>query len=369
VQRLTLLATAANGPGGIQRFNRMLAHALSEICDGGRGELEVLSLIDRGIPEAFGRVCKARSFAGDRVRFATAALSASVHTDFLIVGHVNFLPLTIHLLAASRLHRHPRVAVVLHGIEAWNRLPLLSRVAGRRVDRLLAVSRYTAERSAVANGLQHVGVALLSDALDPAFEPWLWSDELPGSTHQPQLLSISRLSRFDAYKGVDAVIRSLPAVLRACPRARYVIVGDGALVPELRTLAEKLGVGDAVQFRGWVSETDLAQTYLESSIFVLPSSGEGFGIVYLEAMAFGRPVVAARDGATPEVVCDGATGLLVQSGDVTALADAMTRLLLDAELRTRLGAAGRARVQTHFTYHTFVERTRGIVTDLLLPFG
>ncbi len=365
MKRVVLLATALTGAGGIQRFNRLLVQALSESCREQGGSVDVLALADHEVPDKLSHCVSARVFGSNRLAFAAAALAAAARSDVVLLGHSNFLPLALPIQAAARLRRQPRVALVVHGIEAWDRWARSSRWAARRVDRLVAVSRYTAERCAAANDLRHVAVAVLPDALDPAFEPALKMPDTARPNAGPRLLlTVSRLGRGDEYKGVDTVIRALPAVLAACSEARLVVIGDGSLIPELRALADSLGVSGAVQFRGWVSDEQLTRAYAECAVFVLPSAGEGFGLTHLEAMAFGRPVVGARAGATPEVVCDGTTGLLVPYGSAPALADALIRLLADDKLRGRLGAAGRARVAEGFTYKHLAARTRQIIATL-----
>jgi len=364
MKRVVLLATAVAGAGGIQRFNRLLVRALSEVCGAESGTLDLLVLADAGPPDKRPGCREARAFGGDRVRFAVSALAAAARADAVVLGHANFLPLALPIQTAARLRGHPQVALVIHGIEAWDRWRRVSRRAARGLDRLIAVSRYTAERCAAANDLGHVAVAVLPDALDPGFEPSLVTTGSAPRATPHQLLTVSRLGRGDEYKGVDTVLHALPAVLQAQPGVRYVVVGDGDLIPGLRALAQRLGVGSAVEFRGWVSEQQLTRAYAECAVFVLPSAGEGFGLTHLEAMAFGRPVVGARAGATPEVVGDGTTGLLVPYGSAPALADALIQLLADGELRARLGAAGRARVAEGFTYQHLAARTCHILAAL-----
>jgi hypothetical protein len=133
------------------------------------------------------------------------------------------------------------------------------------------------------------------------------------------------------------------------PDARLVVVGDGAGRPELEAHARRLALDGAVRFLGWVDPDRLADLYGAAGIFALPSRQEGFGFVYVEAMAAGLPIVAARARATPEVVRDDVEGLLCPYGDVSALTGALIRLIGDRELRDALVANGRRRVEEDFT--------------------
>jgi len=154
-------------------------------------------------------------------------------------------------------------------------------------------------------------------------------------------------------------------VVRTIPDVRYVVVGDGSDLARHRRLADELGIGDRVEFTGSVSDKVLRGYYRDSDIFVLPSASEGFGFVFLEAMHFRKPIVAANSGATPEVVRDGETGLLVDYGNAEQLAAAITSLSQDADLQKRLGEAGRARLQQNFTFDQFRKRFRQILSQEL----
>jgi phosphatidylinositol alpha-1,6-mannosyltransferase len=146
------------------------------------------------------------------------------------------------------------------------------------------------------------------------------------------------------------------------PDLHYVVVGDGSDLARHKELANELGVADRVEFTGNVSDAELRANYRDSDIFIMPSAAEGFGFVYLEAMHYAKPIIAANSGATPEVVRDRETGLLVEYGNIEQLANAITSLCLDANLRRRLGAAGRDRLQKNFTFDQFRERFGKIVS-------
>ncbi|MBI4507924.1 MAG: glycosyltransferase family 4 protein, partial [Chloroflexi bacterium] len=141
-------------------------------------------------------------------------------------------------------------------------------------------------------------------------------------------------------------------------------VGDGDDRPELERLAEESGVAQRVVFAGTKVGEELATYYRACDVFVMPSIKEGFGIVFLEAMAFGKPVVGGNHGGTPEAVQDGVTGFLVQYGDESALADRLSLLLRDAELRARMGEAGRRHVAAQYTFGHFSERLTGVLAEI-----
>lgn len=164
------------------------------------------------------------------------------------------------------------------------------------------------------------------------------------------LLTVGRLVQ---RKGIDRVIEALPEILQAFPDLVYVVLGLGPDLERLRGLAEKHGVADRVRF---VGDRETAPFYHACDVFVMISRHivekgdvEGFGIVYLEANACGKPVVGGRSGGVPDAVVDAETGLLVEPNDVHAIAEAIKRLLGDHELAARLGRQGRERVLGEFT--------------------
>jgi len=172
------------------------------------------------------------------------------------------------------------------------------------------------------------------------------------------LLTVGRLV---ARKGHDTVIRALPAIAAEFPDILYTIAGDGPLRERLERLAREMGVAERVSFLGGVAEPALSALYTASDIFVMPARQigadvEGFGLVFLEANAFGKPVVGGRSGGVPEAVADGETGILVPPDDPAALAEVVTRLLKNPDLATRLGARGRERAREEFRWEVQIQK-------------
>jgi phosphatidylinositol alpha-1,6-mannosyltransferase len=168
----------------------------------------------------------------------------------------------------------------------------------------------------------------------------------------PWLLTVSRL---EWHKGIDTVIRALPAIRRAVPGARYAVAGVGPRQEQLAALARDHGVADALKLLGFVPEADLPALYNAADLYVGVSRYhdllvEGFGISIVEASASGLAVVGGRSGGVPDAVRDGETGVLVDPEDAGAVAAAIVRLLADDALRARLGAAGRRAVETFYNW-------------------
>ena len=178
------------------------------------------------------------------------------------------------------------------------------------------------------------------------------------------------VARLQEHKGMDTVIRALPAILAGAPDVRYAVAGTGPDRERLEQLAQELGVGDRVRFLGGVGDQDLPAFYNLASVYVGASRRagrlgvEGFGISLVEASACGLPVVAANSGGIPDAVRDGETGFLVPPEDPAALAGAISRLLADTELARRVGAAGRRAVETYYNWDRVVRDLRAIEAEV-----
>jgi glycosyltransferase involved in cell wall biosynthesis len=168
---------------------------------------------------------------------------------------------------------------------------------------------------------------------------------------QNDMAAILFAGRLHRTKGLDTLLKALaqlPPALR--PAWRLIVVGDGPERQPLAQLADELGLGSQVIFMGWIDRADLAGIYADADIFAYPSQEEGMPNAVMEAMAASLPVIGTRTRGSDEVIVDGTTGMLVEYGDIPALAVAVSQLLSDRDLRQRLGAAGRARVEASFSW-------------------
>jgi glycosyltransferase involved in cell wall biosynthesis len=251
--------------------------------------------------------------------FARAARSAAVGADLV---HAHWLPTGAVALATRR-----PIVLTVHGtdLELARRLRPLARLLLRRVAVVLAVSNALAEE-----------VRLL-DARDVRVVPngVELPDEVGGEAEPPEVLYAGRLAREKGVLELVEAARGLPLV----------VAGDGPLRPRVP------------QARGWVPYEELERLYARAAVVACPSLREGFGVACAEAMAHGRPVVASAVGGLKELVVDGETGLLVPPADIGALRAALERLLADAALRRRLGAAARERARALLAWDGVLEAT------------
>ncbi|HTU79294.1 MAG TPA: glycosyltransferase family 4 protein [Solirubrobacteraceae bacterium] len=240
--------------------------------------------------------------------------------------------------------------------------PRLAAFAARRADVVIAVSSYTAGLIA-ATGAAPAALRIIPPGVD------LPPARRSPPCERPTFVTISRLR--DSYKGHDVLVRALELVRARVPDVQWLVLGDGPLRTGLEALAREHGVEGSVRFLGAVSDEQRDEWLARADLLAMPSrlpdaglAGEGFGIVYMEAAASGKPVVAGDVGGALDAVLDGQTGLLVDPTDALAVAEAITRLLLDRELAGRLGRAGQLRAQ-EFAWPKIVERVEGVLLEAL----
>jgi phosphatidylinositol alpha-1,6-mannosyltransferase len=238
------------------------------------------------------------------------------------------------------------VRVLLAAQARWERLNT------RRADIVMVTSRYCAEVARREYGVPADRIAVVPESIDLE----AWDDQFARAPRRPRrgpvVLSVARMY---PRKRLGDLLRAGVALKDRIPNAQIRIVGRGPEWDSLGRLHRDLGLGESVRLLGDVSREQLAEEYVNADLFCLPSVQEGFGIVFLEAMAAGLPVVACRAAAIPEVVADGTTGVLTPPQDPAALAKTLEDLLRNPGRAARLGAEGRRRVEG-FTPRHVAER-------------
>ena len=289
---MLLLAAEVWGHGGIQRYMKMIlriAEVHHQPCD----VLSVHDDVDTPSPDgsAYIGCCGSKwKYCFEALRFAVRGKARKI-----IVGHVGLLPVA-WILQMTRFT--DEYTLVLHGIEAWRRLGCIQRIAARRAKCIVATTAYTAREFCYFNGIDRRRCSIVPLAGD--IQARQFNRSAP--ERELQLMTVSRLSAADRYKGFDCLLASVRLGLDCGLPLTLQIVGSGDDIERLRGIANSLGIQNALRFRGALADAELEQVYRESHVFVMPSKKEGFGIVYLEAMAAGLPCIGANHGGVPEVV-------------------------------------------------------------------
>ncbi len=358
-------------PGGVQRAGRHVAAVAAEFASDRGMTARFLSLND---PQGLHTVrvgsleFSVSGYAGSKFQFALAALRAAGRNPSLVIAlHPHLAPIAWSMRVRSRKFR---TMVFTHGVEVWKPLGWPRGAALRRADLVIGPSADTVQHLIAEQRVLPAKVRRLPWALDPEFSARLDAtlplSFPPGFPREGRIiLTVGRWDPAERYKGADTLIAALPRVLKAAPDVSLVLVGDGADRTRLEQLARDLGVSERAHFLYGLTPEQLFACYAGCDVFALPSRGEGFGLVFLEAMAHAKPVIGGAHGGIPDIVEDSVTGLLVPHGHAERLARALETLFADPSRAREMGARGRERVQKEYTFAEFQSRLIETMEELL----
>ena len=352
---LALMTDAFGGYGGIAQYNRDLLHALSIMP---ANQIETLV---RGAQEAPGRLparVTQRGPISGRFAYSVAAFGAArrFKPDIVISGHLYHGPLAALVAKACGA----TLVSQLHGTEIWPPARRRDISALRASRRVLCVSRDTSAHLERQLGAAHSGARVVANTVSERFTP---GDRKAARARfsvadEVVILTVARLDGRDGYKGHDRIIRALPSLQRPDRQVIHLIAGDGPDRPRLEALAAELGVGDHVRFLGKVPDPDLPDLYRAADLFALPSTGEGFGIVFIEAMGCGTPAIGLAVGGAPDALVPGTLGMCVAEDEFpAALAKALDLPRPDPQ---KLSAAVHAR----FSHAAFSKNIHDVFQEL-----
>ena len=338
---MNLLALVTDGfgaPGGIAQYNRDLMTALSQ--SSAVREVVVLPRFGLAGASTAGASTAGASSIGastlakvvqsapqpGRLAWIGKAIALACQRPFDIVfcGHLNAAPLA-SLIAQGR--GRP-LWLEAHGIEAWETPGTAIRRATERAQLITAVSRHTRARLLSWCDIDPDRVRVLPNTVDARFAARAYPSGLAaryGLAGRKVILTVGRLAPGEQYKGHDRIIGALAGVRDQFPEAAYLVVGSGDDQARLEAVAAVAGVRDHVIFAGQVASQELPDHFRLADVFAMPSTGEGFGIVFLEAAASGLPVIAGRLDGSADALADGAIGTLIDPGDRSELVAALVR--------------------------------------------
>ena len=315
---LVLLSDGFGGDGGIAKFNRDLLTALAD----DRSVSQVVA-IPRLMPHSPGeipdKIVYVTNALGGKMNYVKAVL-ASIRDrrdyDLIICGHINLIPIAylVRKIIGSPL------LLIVHGIDVWQ--PTANRLVNcwvKKIDFFISVSDLTKQRFTAWAGLsQDIGWILPNCFTPDLFAPSAKSSKLLGRyglEGKIVMMTCGRLAGRERAKGFDEIIELLPEIEKEIPNIAYLIVGEGDDRARLEMKARNLQVISRVVFTGFVSEAEKREHYCLADVYVMASQGEGFGIVYLEAMACGIPTVGSKIDGSREALRDGVLGILVDPND------------------------------------------------------
>lgn len=352
---LALVTDGFGAGGGIARYNRDFLTALA--CSPSVDDVLVLPRFGAGDAICPDKVRQIPAAAG-RLDWSQRALrlAAQQRPDVVFCGHLNAAPLAGGL---ARILRRP-LWLQVHGIEAWQPRGVAIRTAAESARLVTSVSRFTRRRMLNWCAISPERVRVLPNTLSADFGPRARRADLVqrfGLDGRPVVLTVGRLSASERYKGHDRILAALPRTLDRCPTLAYLVVGSGDDRGRLETLARDAGLNRSVVFVGAVPDVDLPDIYALADVFAMPSTGEGFGIVFLEAAACGLPVIGAIGDGSADALADGVIGRLVDPDDIEGLADAIVDAVTDPRPTSPSGVM-------RFAFDNFRRRVDGLLTEL-----
>jgi glycosyltransferase involved in cell wall biosynthesis len=358
--------------GGIAVYNLDMLRAFNKtfLAD----EAIVLTMNDRNNPSEYGfrnniKIKNCGNFGRFRkIIFVLRAVYYSVRLrpKLIICGHINMGVLCLAIKRTFGLS----YMVCAYGIDVWN---ISKKTHIRALEEALfitSISRYTKDKIMEQTAISAERIILLPNSVDgDKFYPKEKRNNLLKKYDLEEsklILTVCRLSNTEKYKGYDMVINALPAVLMEIPNAKYMIVGDGDDLPRVLRIVKEHGLDHKVIFAGFAPDEDLIDYYNLCDVFVMPSKKEGFGFVFLEALACGKPVVAGDKDGSRDALLDGKLGILVDPDNVDEIADAIIKVL-KREVSERLldGEYLRKRVLEVYGFDRFKERVEALIKGII----
>jgi phosphatidylinositol alpha-1,6-mannosyltransferase len=321
---LALVTDAYRGRGGIAQYNRDFFGALAE------AGLSSITVLPRQAPDSSGmpETIKQLPARPGRIAYSVAALRTALFrtVDVVFCGHLFMAPLAALI---ARL-KGAKLIIQAHGIEAWPRPSRIQRMATERADLVLCVSRYT--RAAVLSwaAIAPDRVLVVPNTVREVFTPADGSAQRAalGIEGKRVLLTVGRMDSRECYKGHDRVIAAIPDLVAKGHDICYMVVGEGDDRARLEALARDAGVSGRVRFLGAVGLPSLVEMYRAADLFVMPSTGEGFGVAFLEAMASGTPALGLETAGAKDALADGELGTATSEAELSV---AISRLLHQAK--------------------------------------
>lgn len=355
---LALLTDGYGTHGGIADYNSNLLRALSLSPTVGR----VLVLPRYGHAAAAAaapdKVYQFRAIAG-KAAYGISAVRRATQADFDVIfcGHLFTAPLAAMIARATGRPLWLQV----HGIEAWAQPGSVVRLAANSARLVTAVSRHTRRRFLDWSGVDPAQVRVLPNTVSDDYSSRPREVDYLRIRHKLRgrkvVLTVSRLSATERYKGHERVMEALPRISALYPEVSYLIVGDGNDRPRLQAQSAALGLTDRVVFTGHVSREELPDYFALADVFAMPSTGEGFGIVFLEAAAAGLPVIGGdRDGSL-DALADGQIGKALDPDNVEQLSSAICQALEG-------GRSIQPRAVSRFAFDKFANHVDEILKNL-----
>lgn len=321
--------------GGIQKMTRTLAHSLHLLAERNHWNFKLWSAYDAN-SDLMPQYLPAREFTGfgaNRITFVLRTLFAVRKPDVIIISHIN---LALIGLLVSKINPKCKIWLIAHGIEVWRPLSPIKKNFLKHCDKVICVSNFTKQQMISRHHIDPGVCEVLNNAVDSFIklpvtfikpEQLLKRYRLTADT--PILFTLTRLASTEQYKGHDQVIKVIACLKTKFPGIKYILAGQYDHKEEIRIqkLITAAKVDEQVILTGFIEEAEIADHFLLADLFVLPSKKEGFGIVFIEALACGLPVICGNADGSIDAICNGKLGKAVNADDAGELERAISDFL------------------------------------------
>ena len=293
-----------------------------------------------------------KGFGLNRIDFARKTISNALKQDLVILSHVN---LAIIGMLIKLLNPDCKIWLIAHGIEVWRPLSVIKELFIKRCDKIICVSRFTRQQVISRHKTDPDKCIVLNNAVDPFIT---LPDKFSKPAHllkryylEPDsqvIFTLTRLASTEQYKGHDQVIKVIGKLKARFPKIKYILAGQYDHREEIRIqkLITENNADEQVILTGFIEEEEFTDHFLLADLFVLPSKKEGFGIVFIEALACGLPVICGNADGSVDAICDGLLGKAINVDDLDELEDAIT-----TDLSTPLTNGRRQYLQSRCLLH------------------
>lgn len=365
---LLLTLRTFSATGGIEKVSRQIGKALHDLSVRESKELKVFSMYDH--PDDFDGSYFPRSafhaFNQNKTWFILAVFFTGIRKEKVILTHINLLLPGILIKIFS-----PKTKLVMlaHGIEVWDELSPWKKWMLHKCDKILPVSHYTREKLVAVQQVEEKKLSVLNNCLDP----FLSAPKQTGKNEKLLrrygfdnnnlvLMTLTRLSSKEKYKGYDNVLYALPALKEQYPGLKYLILGkyDFPEKKRLETIIRELQLEEEVIITGYIPDEEIAAHFETADIYIMPSKKEGFGLVFIEAMYYGKPVIAGNKDGSADALANGELGLLVDPDEPAAIKKAIEQILQNRQAFTPSTEA----VLAHFSFDNYKKNLHQILLQV-----
>ncbi len=358
--------------GGLEKFNRCFLKALHNIS----GQLNIqtysTSLCDETANEDYYPQKQYAGYARSKIFFTLNSILKGISSDVIVLGHINTAVIGVALKA---IFPKKKLVLICHGIEVWEPVTGLKKKLIDNTDKIFAVSEYTRQQIIRKQGKAADKVAVLHNTIDPYFDYPATFDKSEDLVNRYSIskddfivYTLCRLSSKEQYKGYDAVIKAVAKLAEKYTNIKYLLAGkyDDEEKARLDLLIRDLKLDDKVIFAGYIDDAEITAHYQLADVFIMPSTGEGFGIVFIEAMACGRNVIAGNSDGSVDALRNGELGTIINATDIIAIADALEEKIVKRGEYTDVAASAlQQKAKHYFGFDAYQQTLKNLLTPIL----